>query len=128
MPINIFWDNDEKTILIRKMLDPWTWQDYANAIEEVHQKLTEVDHTVDIVVDCTAIDAIPVGGLGSLLKSNRDYPPNAGNQYIVSSSNFIELFSHTLAKMASNYKNYFIYKPTMDAAYSEIRQLRTSKP
>jgi len=124
MPISVTWDNDGKTILMRKMTNPWTWQDYGDAMKVVHQMLSEVEHTVDIIVDCTEINDLPDGALGTLAKSNRQYPTNMGKQYIVSSSYFIEIFSSMLADMASSKKSLFIHKLTMQEAYADIQAER----
>ena len=126
MPITVFWDNPEKTILMRKVINPWTWQDYAAAMKEVMQKLSEVDHMVDIIVDCTEINDLPDGALGSLAKSNRQYPPNMGQQYVVSSSYFIEIFSNMLADMTTSRKGLFMHKLDLQEAYDEIAALRES--
>ena len=125
MPISVTWDNEEKTILLRKVTKPWSWQDYIEAMKVVHQKLSEVDHMVDIIVDCTEINNLPDGALGSLSKSNRAYPENMGQQFVVSSSLFIELFSNMLAGMTNNNKSFFIHKHTIEEAYEEIKLLRT---
>ena len=120
MPTRVYWDNEEKTIIVREMTDKWTWKDYGQAIQQVHEKLGEVSHTVDIIVDCRETSDLPSGALRNLSTSNKVYPQNVGQQVIVATSYFIELFAKMLRDYMPEKQHMFTYVHTMEEAYRHI--------
>ena len=125
MPTQVYWDNPDKTIIVREMTDDWTWEDYGKAIGEVHQMLSEVDHVVDITVDCRGTYKLPQGALQKLANSNRRYPQNIGQQVIVATSYFLEIFAKMVQQYMPHMRHLFTYVNTVDEAYQHIDESRT---
>lgn len=125
MQTRVYWDNSDKTIIVREMSGDWTWEDYGKAIGQVHTLLGEVSHTVDIIVDCRESNGLPTGALRNLSSANKSYPQNIGQQVIVASSYFIELFAKMLQQYMPDKKHLFAYVHTMDDAHKHIETNRT---
>jgi hypothetical protein len=59
MPIQVQWDNPEKTILCQKFEGKWTGPDYYASLDEMSRLLKEVDHRVHLIGDMTSSVGIP---------------------------------------------------------------------
>lgn len=53
MTINIFWQNERKSVLIQSFEDLWTLAEYQHAADMVYSMLDEVKNPVDIIIDLT---------------------------------------------------------------------------
>ena len=49
MPVNIVWDNSDKTIIRMEYTGSWTWEELYAATAQSHVMLNEVEHKVDFV-------------------------------------------------------------------------------
>lgn len=122
MPVRVYWDNPEKTIIVREMSGEWTWEDYGRAIGQVNEYLNQVHYTVDIIVDCRESNSLPSGALGNLSSSNKTYPQNIGQQVIVATSYFIQLFAQMLQQYMPDKKHLFAFVNNMEDAYKLIEE------
>ena len=59
MPIQVQWDNPEKTILCQKFEGKWTGPEYYASLDEMTRLLKEVDHRVHLIGDMTHSVGIP---------------------------------------------------------------------
>jgi len=59
MPIQVQWDNPEKTILCQKFEGKWTGPDYYASIDEMNRLLKEVNYRVHLIGDMTNSVGIP---------------------------------------------------------------------
>ena len=59
MPIEVQWDNPEKTILRQKFEGKWTGKDYYVSLDEMSKLLKQVDHRVHLIGDMTHSVGIP---------------------------------------------------------------------
>lgn len=93
MPIRTEWYNAEKTILLEAFEGEWTVEDYRHLIDEAHQRLSTVQHTVHIIVDGTRNCArLP----SNMLRSGLSYavhnlPANQGITVFVSIDTITEM-------------------------------------
>jgi ribosomal protein S15P/S13E len=51
MSIDVYWDNDEKTIIRQDFAGNWTKDDYFAAIDESYKMSETVNHPVDTIID-----------------------------------------------------------------------------
>jgi len=78
MPINVSWDNPEKTIIRQDINAYWTAEEYGESVLEMYDTMKTVTQTVDIIVDMTQIQNFPTRMLASAPRFNDRLPPNRG--------------------------------------------------
>lgn len=59
MPIQIIWDNEEKTVLRASYIGRWTWEELYVEIDQSNALLDSVEHNVDIIHDWSQSARIP---------------------------------------------------------------------
>ena len=61
MTVQIYWDNDDKTIVRLDFRDSWTWDEAEAAVAKNTRMLDSVDHTVHAILDMSqSVDAPPL--------------------------------------------------------------------
>ena len=61
MPLHVYWDNDEKTIIRCDSAGKWTWDEYHAALDEICVLARSVAHRVDLISIGTPDSAMPKG-------------------------------------------------------------------
>lgn len=61
MPLSVYWDNDEQTIIRCDSAGKWTWDEYHMALDEVAALARSVNHRVDLISIGTPDSAMPKG-------------------------------------------------------------------
>jgi len=105
MPIDVKWGNDEKTLAVIHLTDPWTINELADAVDRVGFLMDEVEHRVSPVVDMTDAPRVPPGVLAGFprVASRMGHPNSTGKLYIVGAHRhfraFLDIFSNVFRKM-----------------------------
>lgn len=63
MAIEIFWDNEEKTVVCLKLLDGWSWKELYEGNQQIVEMMTSVDQPVHLLIDHTSNAALPTNGI-----------------------------------------------------------------
>lgn len=74
MNIDIFWDNDEKTIIRFDYKKGWTWEDFSEANTIVQRMNAEVNHTTHIIANFEDGAFPPMGALGKFKTAQENMP------------------------------------------------------
>ena len=59
MPIQVRWDNPEKTVLCQRFEGKWTGPEYYASLDEMAKISKEVNHRVHLLGDMTQSESIP---------------------------------------------------------------------
>lgn len=59
MPIQLRWNNTEKTLLHQIFTDSFDLNDWYQSVTEVRIMLNELQHSINIMLDLTALDQVP---------------------------------------------------------------------
>lgn len=108
------------------MVGNWTWEEYFAAMSNIGRMMTEVDHTVDVLVDCFNMGDFPNVALQNISTANRTPPSNMGVQVIVGDSMMLEIMSSMLTKMNPNAARMYNYATSYDEAMGIIEKSRSS--
>ncbi len=118
MPVQMRWDNEEKTILVAAYVGSWTWEEFFAARDQANRQLDEVDHQVDIIHDWSQSGGFPhniFANAKSLIP--KMHPRTARNVHVGVSPYFMtmwQLFSRLYAAVAGEKK--FVFVNTLDEA------------
>jgi hypothetical protein len=100
LSIKIIWDNPQKTVLYINFDGDWGWTDYDSAIDELHNKIREVDHVVDILSYMPPGKTLPPGPpLNHLRRAFQLQPDNAGYSVFIGGTTFGDAIVAVFSKM-----------------------------
>src|SRR5215813_9922042 len=89
MPINVFWDDDAKTIIRSEGEGAWTWEEFHQGLAKIVEMMNSVPHRVDLIHASRPDSRRPSGsGMPHYQRAARLMPPNAGMSIFVTSNAF----------------------------------------
>ena len=124
MPIQVFWDNAEKTIVRREMSGKWTWDEFFESQQAVNSMLEGLPQTVDQIFDVRQAAALPQGALTQLRSATNQRAYNSGLRVVVGPNRFYEVMFTMLAKIMPHLKESVVMVETLDDAYQLIQESR----
>lgn len=95
MPMNVTWDDPEKTIIRADILPPMTWQMYDDGVDEIVRLAKSVPYRVDIINHAGTTPMPPGSPLPHLKRAFRLLPSNVG--MLISSIN--NVFARTMTSV-----------------------------
>lgn len=99
MPIEVKWDNEEKTVLCFEYKGVWEWDDVFPVIEKGDKMIDEVDHPVGIVFDMTESAGVPKGVFSQTKRANRNIHKHVKYRVTVGANRFIEILVSSYQKI-----------------------------
>ncbi len=57
--VTVEWNNPEKTIILLKMVDPWNWEEFYLAQDEIMLMTETVSHRISFIIDVSQARNIP---------------------------------------------------------------------
>jgi len=86
MPMDVYWANDEKTVIHTKSMGKWTWDEYHSALDQIMTMFREVDRRVDLNNIETPGSSMPPGSpQPHFERATKIFPENAGMNVLVTS-------------------------------------------
>jgi hypothetical protein len=82
MPIVVEWANPEHTVLLYRVMEQWTWDDFHDANQLSQEMLTSVDHPVDMICDFSTSQTIPPRVLSNIGRALRQKRPAHARQIV----------------------------------------------
>ena len=86
MPVEAFWDNDEKTVIRYENVGRWTMEEFWTAYEKARAMIDSVDHQVHFVtvsMDELSQGHVPPNFLTNIRAMYRNAHPRAGRTIVV---------------------------------------------
>jgi hypothetical protein len=128
MPVQVVWDNPEKTILRQIYSGHVKIEDFFAATDEVFRMAQEVDHIVHSINDRTPALSFPARILPALRYANKHVPPNLGLRILIKPSLFARLMVDMGKVVAPKLTQDVYYVETLAEAYALIHKQRTIPP
>ena len=108
MPIRVFLDDNNKTLIRSIFTDEWDWEAFNLATRRIIELASPVDYAVDLLTDLTNTSTFPPGeALSHILKLRKNRPPNLRTIVVVNPgadvvsymtlANRVDKFSHKLS-------------------------------
>jgi len=86
MGLQVYWENDQKTI-IRQVYDlKWTWDEFLETFEKIRQMGQEVGYPIGMISEIGQIRTVPPNAIVYGAKGIRSLPPNIVLTVMVTSS------------------------------------------
>lgn len=124
MPVSIFWNDDNKTILIEKFEGKWTITDWYQLNDDAAVKLAEVSHTVHVIVDATDAAPPPAQMLMGVQYAIKKMPSNQGITIFVKLTRLLKMFMDFGKQIAPETTRYVYAAESLDEAHRLIAEKR----
>jgi hypothetical protein len=127
MPIKVYWDNEEQTIIRNDFEGHWTWEEYLSMMTDMGSMMRTVDHRVDAVGNMKP-GIMPASGSAMALAraSMRKLPSNCGLIVIVTNP-FINALLNTFKKFDKELGATLRGVSRVEDAYTLIEREREQK-
>jgi hypothetical protein len=124
MPVEVTWDNPEKTIIKRTFTGQWTWDEFYTTSATVMDMMSEVEHPVYVFADFLGGANLPTGSAMTHARNViRNYPDNWAGLIVVSNKLFIGMmvksFGSVFASMATG--KVFMAE-SLEEAYTHVKK------
>ena len=127
MPVEVFWDNDEKTIVHQIYQGVVIQEDYYMAIERVAELLRSVDHTVHSIHERDQVKIHPSTTISALRYGHRIMPPNLGINVIIGAKQFTRVVANLGRTVAPNLVKEIFFADNVEEARAIIARESTKQ-
>jgi hypothetical protein len=124
--MQVFWDDDDKTILIRQSPENWVWNDYLLCVLRTRQMAQEVKHPVYLILDCRGVKVIPQDSMSYFNVGHQALPLNIVMRVLVTRNKLLQTIFALLRQIVPhNFENFYAVS-TMEEAYKKIAEAKTN--
>jgi hypothetical protein len=117
MPIQVYWEDPEQTIVRYDFEGSWTWDEMYAAFYEGVAMETSITHRVDVILNLQHSGRIP----GNILLHTKNFsekqPPNVGFCIFVTTNLFLISLFNTAIKFYAKIAFYFRLTKTIEEAH-----------
>src|SRR5262249_26247560 len=122
---NVFWDNEDKTIIRSEGEGSWTWEEFHQALQEIVEMVKTVDHRVDLVHNHKPDSRRPQGsGMPHFQRAIRIMPPNVELNIFVNTNAFGRAIVSIFTRVYSTQGSRFVMVGSLEEAYALIQKDR----
>src|SRR5688572_13038796 len=98
MPIQLVWDNENKTTLRYIYTGKWTWDELHLSITEGQRLMQSVEYKVHLIIDLSDSRLIPSGSFTSQIRgASSRMPDNTGLVVIVGNSLMLKVIQKVMS-------------------------------
>jgi hypothetical protein len=122
MPINIFWDNSEQSIVRQEFNGRWTSDEYVKSVFTMYEMMRTVPHKVHIIVDMTRTEGFTSRMLAAAPRFNENLPENRGLTVGINIPNYLISIVRVATRIYPQLGRYLHFANTVDEAYQIIEK------
>lgn len=122
MPVNVFWDNDEKTIIRAVYEGKLTAEDYYRAIDQVVDLMKSVSHEVHNIYHRKQIRSAPRNLLQIMQYAQQRLPKNIGLRIVIGGNQVTRTFVNIGRVIAPHLTEGAYFVDSVEEAHQLIRQ------
>lgn len=127
MPVNMLWDDTEKSILRFEYHGKWSWEEVYDMMAQANVELSAVQHRVDTIHDFTGSNGLPSNALSHASSLSRHIPEQTGISVVTGSSVFINTLLSVFSKVYPQFGSRYKSAGTLAEAYALIERSRASE-
>jgi hypothetical protein len=105
MSINVSWGNEAQTLLVMRVHEPYTADEFVDGVEAINALMGMVDHRVCPAVDFSTARTLPMGALANYrrIASKMGHPNSTGGLIVIGAhrtvQSLLEIFSKVFRKI-----------------------------
>ncbi len=122
MGIEVKWNKTETNIICLIIEGEWTWTDYYEAMEVVHEMLdTSSYDSVDYIVDMQNSGFLPSNILSNMQRVSKNQHPKSGVMIVVGAGKFPEMMFNIMEKITPDRMQQVKLIPTLEDAHQYLK-------
>lgn len=125
MPIQVRWDDEEKTVLRYIYEGEWAWREWHEVIDQSKQMIHQVDHPVYVVLD-TANGKMPPGTLSYFNQVSSECNDCVVMVILIGADWFIQRLFNIYSKLRWGKNRRFTVAVTLENANQIVQQHKQS--
>jgi hypothetical protein len=124
MPVTVFWEDPEKTVVRYDFQGSWTWDELYAVYYEAIGMEKSVTHRVDVILDMSTSSRIPGNAILHVKNLAEKQPSNMGISVFVTRNPFIVSMYNMAVRVYGKVAFYFRIAKTLDEAHAMIATAR----
>jgi hypothetical protein len=122
MPIDVEWDNAEKTIVRQTYGREVTYNDYYDGVKKRFELISSVEHPVDLIIDLRGANPNLKGLVSAGRYASRHVPPNQRFVLLVGANLFIRSLVNTFIKILPKVSDKIYFVATLEEARKFLQE------
>jgi ABC-type glycerol-3-phosphate transport system substrate-binding protein len=129
MAIELYWDNDEQTVMLCEVRDPWTWDDLFDTLGKIKKVTDRSPVTIGAILDVSHGITIPGGSLFSpatfenAKKMIKMGEGGTGPIVVVGANPLIKAVYNAAGTIDRKALSNFAFVPTLDEARAHLERV-----
>jgi hypothetical protein len=127
MPWNALWYDKEEMIIMYEPVEPWTWEEFVDAIRRGQDMMREKPHFVDTIYNLHPPITMPSSSaLGYFREVYATDPENSGINAVIGATSFVESLVSVITSVMGG-KSRFKFVSGMEEALAVIEKARAER-
>ncbi len=128
MPINVAWENAEKTVILLSAQERWNWQEFADARKEAKALLSDIRRSVGIIIYIPASVDLPKNILEGMREHARFRNPSVKIVVLASESSVVQTMYSVFRQMYPRITESFVFASTLARARKIVAEALGQPP
>lgn len=124
MPYEILWEDEARSIIRHRYIGAVDVSEYYEVIRINVERLAEVDHPVDVIVDVREMQTDLKGFLTAVRYADRKVPANQRLLIVVGANSFAKVMGNIAQKIAPKAAGNVYFVDDLKQALQRIREYR----
>ena len=120
MAVEVFWEDEARTILHYRFTSNWTWKEYFQVLPKGRDMMAEADHYVCIINNMLETDHVPAAFLSRARSIINSRPENTGLVVFVSTGLFFRNTYETFTQLYPHLAKQYVLTQSLDTARTWI--------
>jgi hypothetical protein len=127
MPWKVSWYDDEETIVMYEPINPWTWEEFVDAIRRGQDMMRGKPHFVDTIYNLHPPIKMPsTSALGYFRDVYATDPENSGINAVIGATSFVETLVGVITGVMGG-SSRFKFVSGMEEALAVIEKVRAER-
>ena len=127
MPWNVSWLDAEESIVTYEPVDPWTWEEFVEAIRQGQTMIREKEYIVDTVYQLHPPIVMPsANALGYFREVYATDPKNSGMNAVIGANPYVQTLVGIITAVMGGTSR-FRFVSNMDEALAAIEEVRSGR-
>lgn len=125
--ITVDWDNPDRTIILCRFEDPWTWNEYYAMSRQMAAMFDNIDHVADTIIDMTRGHAMPSGVLSHMGRAVKLHTAKKGIIILVGVGGIVGPIIQIMNRLYPKMTRHFQQASSLEDAYARIARIQSER-
>lgn len=127
MPVEVIWDNEEKTIIRQIYSGVLILEDYMAATDRFLELANSVEHTVHTILDRQNVEEMKASSMKAMKYANERIPHNVGLRFVIKPNKLSEAMINMGRYLAPKLVNNVVIVDSVEEAHQKVAEYEKSQ-